>query len=183
MSARVVLVRHGRAAAGWGQDPDPGLDDTGRAQAEALADALAPIGPLPILVSPLRRTRQTAEPLERRWGVTATVAADVGEVPSPTDDLAERAEWLRRAMAGAWDDLGPDLRAWRRRVVDRLARLERDTVVVTHFVAINAAVSEATGDPRMISCRPDYCSQTVLDVDGGRLRVVSLGGEAVTQVL
>ena len=27
---RVYMVRHGRAAAGWNVDPDPGLDDLGR---------------------------------------------------------------------------------------------------------------------------------------------------------
>jgi hypothetical protein len=30
---RLHLVRHGRAAAGWDTDPDPGLDDIGRRQA------------------------------------------------------------------------------------------------------------------------------------------------------
>ena len=49
---RLVLVRHGHASGGWDDDPDPGLDDLGRAQAEAMADLVAPLGPLPILVSP-----------------------------------------------------------------------------------------------------------------------------------
>ena len=183
MSARVVLVRHGRAAAGWGEDTDPGLDAEGRAQAEHTAEALAPRGPLPILVSPLRRTRETAAPLERRWGTAATVEPAVGEIPSPVDDLARRAEWLRRAMAGGWDELGPELLAWRQGVVDRLLAVTADTVVITHFVAINAAVGAATGDARMVCVRPDHCSLTELEVSGGRLRVVGLGGEAVTEVL
>ena len=34
---RLILVRHGRAAGGWDDDLDPGLDDLGRAQAEAMA--------------------------------------------------------------------------------------------------------------------------------------------------
>ena len=55
---QLYLVRHGRAAAGWNTDPDPGLDDIGRAQAAAAADRLAPIGPLPIVTSPLRRCRE-----------------------------------------------------------------------------------------------------------------------------
>ena len=56
----LVLVRHGRPAAGWDADPDPGLDPEGVAQAERMAAALAPSGPLPIVVSPKRRTRETA---------------------------------------------------------------------------------------------------------------------------
>ena len=61
--SRLVLVRHGRAAAGWDADADPGLDATGREQADAVAAALAPEGPLPVVVSPMRRTRETAAPV------------------------------------------------------------------------------------------------------------------------
>ena len=42
--ARVLMVRHGRAAAGWNVDPDPPLDDLGRAQALAVAADIVPQG-------------------------------------------------------------------------------------------------------------------------------------------
>jgi broad specificity phosphatase PhoE len=184
VSRRLVLVRHGKAAAGWGDDPDPGLDPSGRAQAEHMAAAVAADGrPRPILVSPLRRTRETAAALEQRWGVAAAVDEAVGEIPSPTDDLAERAAWLAEALQGTWADLGPVYAGWRQRVVERLVATEEDTVVVTHFVAINAAVGAALGDDRVVSFRPGYCSQTVLDVGAGGLRVVSLGDGSATRVL
>ena len=38
--AIVQLVRHGKAAAGFGTHPDPGLDDLGRSQAAAVAAML-----------------------------------------------------------------------------------------------------------------------------------------------
>ena len=38
--ARLYLVRHGKATGSWDTDPDPGLDDVGREQAEAMATAL-----------------------------------------------------------------------------------------------------------------------------------------------
>ena len=71
--SRIYLVRHGRAAADWGSHVDPGLDDVGRTQAEAMASELAPKGPLPLVVSPLRRTRETAAALERRWELGARI--------------------------------------------------------------------------------------------------------------
>jgi broad specificity phosphatase PhoE len=40
----LYLVRHGRAAARYDEDHDPGLDDIGRRQAQAAADRLAPLG-------------------------------------------------------------------------------------------------------------------------------------------
>jgi broad specificity phosphatase PhoE len=181
---RLYLVRHGQAAAGWGADHDPGLDDVGRAQAAAVADALAPLGPLPIVVSPLRRTRETALALADVWPtVTPVVDPAVGEIPSPTDDLAGREAWLVGVLAGRWSDLDDALRGWRRGVVDALVATRDDTVVVTHFVAINAAVGTATGDDRLVCFRPDNCSVTVLDHDGDALGVVELGAERGTAVL
>jgi probable phosphomutase (TIGR03848 family) len=64
----VLLVRHGRTAAnasgvlaGW--TPGVGLDETGRAQASALATRLAPL-PIALAVSsPLQRCQQTASAL------------------------------------------------------------------------------------------------------------------------
>ena len=181
--SRLILVRHGEAAAGWGEDRDPGLSEEGRRQAEAMAAAVAPVGPLPIIVSPLRRTRETAAALERMWATTATVDSGVGEITSPIDDLSERTTWLREFMAGTWDAAGADHTSWRLEVLDALGSIDEDTVVVTHFIAINAAVGAATGDRRVVSFMPGNCSRTVLDVDAsGRLSLVELGGEALTVV-
>ena len=179
---RLYLVRHGEAAARWDQDHDPGLDDVGRRQAIALAGALEPRGPLPVVVSPLRRTRETAAALEERWHVTASVDPAVGEILSPSDDLALRTEWLRDVLHRRWGELTPELRAWRDAVVAALLAHTGDTVVVTHFVAINAAVGEATDDDRVVCFRPDNCSCTVLESDGDRLRVVELGRQRQTLV-
>jgi broad specificity phosphatase PhoE len=180
----VVLVRHGKAAAGWSDDLDPGLDEVGRLQAEAMADALYLFGPLPLYSSPLARCLETAAALGDRWGVEPVVTADVGEVESPAElGLAGRGPWLREVMGGRWSALPPELVAWRQRVVDFLLSLEdQDSVVVSHFVAINAAVSWATGDDRVIVFAPDNCSRTELKIEGGRLEVVELGVVADTHV-
>jgi len=36
----IFLVRHGEAAASWGESPDPGLSELGRRQAEVAAALL-----------------------------------------------------------------------------------------------------------------------------------------------
>ena len=61
--ARIHLVRHGKAAASWAEDFDPGLDGLGKAQAKDVAQALAHLGPLDVIASPLLRTQETAKPL------------------------------------------------------------------------------------------------------------------------
>ena len=176
---RLVLVRHGRAAGGWDDDLDPGLDDLGRAQAEAMADLVAPRGPLPILVSPLRRCRETAAPLERRWVAIAAVDPAVGEIPSPPDvSLQERTSWLREVMAGTWADIGAEYTRWRDSVVARLLAIDVDTVVMSHFVAINAAIGAATGSDQLVIAALDNCSLTIMDVVDGGLILVEQGFEA-----
>jgi broad specificity phosphatase PhoE len=184
--ARVILVRHGRAAAAWDRDPDPGLDDVGRAQADAMADSVASScrGPLPVVVSPLRRTRETARALETRWGVEAHIDAAVGEIPSPTDDLTARGAWLREIMVRNWADVDPWLRTWRSAVLTGLRSIATaDAVVVTHFVAINVIVGAAIDDDRVVCSYPDYCSQTTIELAGdGTLHLVELGAQGQTNV-
>ena len=63
LMTRIYMVRHGRAAAGWNVDPDPGLDELGRQQSLTVASRLSRLGPLAVLSSPLLRCQQTAFPL------------------------------------------------------------------------------------------------------------------------
>jgi broad specificity phosphatase PhoE len=165
---RLYLVRHGKAAASFDADLDPGLDALGRAQAAAMTEALAPLGPLALLVSPLKRTRETAAPLEARWRTRGLIEPAVAEIPSPTPDLAARRLWLDQIMAAGWPEAEAGLQAWRLGVIERLLAVREDTVVVSHFIAINVAVGAATGDTRVVAFRPDNCSRTVLDVEDGR---------------
>jgi broad specificity phosphatase PhoE len=182
---RLYLVRHGRAAAGWDDDPDPPLDDWGRQQAEQVAGQLASRipGGAPVVSSPLRRCRETAAPLAARWGTAARVEARVAEIPSPEGvPMGERVPWLREAMAGRWADLGPRYVAYRDGIAGFLSGCNATTVVVSHFVAINAAIGVAAGDDRLLVRALDNCSITVVDVENGRLRLVEGGHEADTLI-
>ena len=184
--ARIQLVRHGRAAAGWDRDPDPGLDPIGEDQALRVAEQLAPLGrsgALPIVSSPLRRCRQTAAPLALRWGVTPTVEDAVAEIPSPAGvPMPDRVEWLREAMGGTWTELGDRYLAYRDDVVGFVLSHAQDTVVFSHFIAINAVLGACLGDDRVVIRRLDNTSITVVDVDAGTVRLVVPGHEADTLI-
>jgi broad specificity phosphatase PhoE len=159
----MYLVRHAQAAGSWDGDLDPGLDDVGRSQAEGLIERLP--GSLPMVVSPMRRARETALPLERRSGTSALVDVRVGEIATPDGiGLAERGTWLRDLMDRRWPDLGTELRLWRGGVLDALAELSADTIVVTHYIAINVAVGASRGDDRVVNTHPANASVTVIDV-------------------
>jgi broad specificity phosphatase PhoE len=178
---RLVLVRHARPDGTWGRDPDPGLDAVGQEQAEAVAEVLAPLGPLPVLVSPLRRTRETAAPLLARWAVEPVVDAGVGELAAPADPFPDHTTWLRTLMAGTGSEHAAVMGPFRTRVLGAIRALRTDTIVVTHFLAINAVVGAATADDRVVCCTPTHCSRTVVDVDdAGGLHVVELGAGGAT---
>jgi len=177
--ARLYLVRHGKAAAGFGESMDPGLDETGLKQADAAAARLSPLGPLPILTSPLRRTRETAAPLAELWRKTPVVEEAVAEIPSPKGMTLEgRIAWLRKLMAGSWRDVAYDLARWRESLIATLAAIEADTVIFSHYVAINVAAGAALGDDRVVVFSPDNCSVTVFDVTGNGLQLIEKGHEA-----
>ena len=86
-------------------------------------------------------------------------------------------------MQRRWPELDEPLQRWRDAVVEALRELSVDTVVVSHYVAINVAVGTATGDQRVACFRPDYCSCASLDVVDGRLVLIELGAQAATRVL
>jgi broad specificity phosphatase PhoE len=180
--ALVHLVRHGRAAAGWDIDPDPGLDSLGQAQAEELATRLGSGPAAPIVTSPFRRCQETAAPLARRWGVTPSVEPLVGELPSPPGvPMGERTAWLRRATTGTWSDLGSQYMEYRDAVVAYVGALIEDTVVVSHFAAINAVIGACLGDDRLVIRSLDNTSVTVVDTTGG-LSLIAGGDEADTLI-
>jgi broad specificity phosphatase PhoE len=183
--ASIHLIRHGKAAAGFGTHKDPGLDDIGRTQAQGVADRFTQTQPLPLYSSPLARAYETALPLAQRWQIEPaqiTIEPRVAEIPSPTDDLEARAAWLASAMQGTWAELSDELIAWREALGECLLALPQDCVVFSHYVAINAAVGLATGDQRMRIFAPDNCSVTTLSNDGGKLSVVALGVTADTKI-
>ena len=94
----VILVRHGRTQAnaqgilaGW--TPGVHLDDQGVAQAGAAAERLRPLTLNAIVSSPLERTVQTAEAIDRRQRRAPGIALD--------DRLGEcrYGEWTNRPLA------------------------------------------------------------------------------------
>jgi broad specificity phosphatase PhoE len=180
---RLYLVRHGRATAGWDRDPDPGLDRVGEHQASEVCVRLQPLGPLALVSSPLQRCQLTAAPLAAAWSVPIVIEPAVAEIPSPEGvAMSDRVEWLRESMRGTWAALGVRYVAYRDGVVAAISACPVDTVVVSHFVAINAVIGSAIGDDRLVISSLDNCSVTVVDVIDGALRLVEGGHEADTLI-
>jgi len=181
----LYLVRHAKPAATWGQAIDPGLDSQGATQAEQRAANLhARLPKLSIYTSPLRRCVETARPLTVLWNAAAAVLPAVAEIPSPPLSPAERQAWLATATQGTWQDLqanspagSPDFLAWRALLLESLRTVTADSVIYSHYIAINVAVGAAQGHDRVLSFRPGHASVTALEISGGRIAIRELGGE------
>jgi broad specificity phosphatase PhoE len=178
--ALIHLVRHAEPSAGWGEAHDPGLSALGAAQAEATAQTLRDaVGACRLLSSPLARCRETAAPLATLWCRPVQIAPAVAEVRAP--EGVDRQAWLAAAFAGTWAQAG--LEDWRDAVGAFLQESPGDGVIFTHFVAINAAVSSAVGEERVLAFRPAHASITTLETGPTGLKLVRLGAEMQSRVL
>jgi broad specificity phosphatase PhoE len=180
----IYLVRHGLASAGVG-DLDPGLAELGHQQAYATAVVLRPVRPARLVVSPLRRTRETANPIARALTLKQEIRDEVAEVFDPRMPAAERAAMIGPFMAGRWSDQSESLRAWRQRVVDTVlemgelgAATSGDLVIVSHYIAIGVIIGEAIGDDRVVPAPIANCSITSLDVETGHFQLLAPGSTA-----
>jgi len=108
---RLVLIRHGETAANralrYIGARDDALTDTGRAQAQQLAEALAVLPVAAVYTSPRSRARDTARPIAQRFGFDAVVADELRETAYGEWEGLSRSEVLERSSA--WQRLLP---AW-----------------------------------------------------------------------
>lgn len=178
----IYLVRHGEAAASWGTHPDPGLSDQGRTQAEAVAKKLSLFKPSQIYTSPMQRCRETSEPFAKASGLPVIVEPRVTEIPTPPE-VEDRIPWLRSLMSGNWDDAPILVQDWREALIETVSNLPSDTVVFSHFIAINALVGHLEARPEVTVFKPTYCSITKLELSNQGLKLVERGAEASTKVL
>jgi broad specificity phosphatase PhoE len=180
-SPMIYLIRHGEPAATWSEHPNPGLSELGHRQAAAAAEAVATLGAKRAIVSPLQRCRETAAPYEKVMETHARIEPAVGEIIHPPG-VEDRGAWLRGVMQGNWTGVGADFDRWRASALAAVDRLQDETAVYSHFVAINAIVGLLTGDDRVVIFKPGHCSITKLVRRGGTLAVAELGAEAATVV-
>ena len=156
---RLILVRHGRPDEGETETPDdPPLNADGWTQAHAAARLLESEGITRIVASPLRRARQTAEPLAACLGlpietIDLWAEADRGAIRyRSTETLrGEGGEAWTRFLADPIGYLGSNPAAFRAGVLAALdATVANEppiarVAVFTHGLPINIVLSHALG--------------------------------------
>ena len=174
--ADIWLVRHGEAAAGFGEDVDPGLSPLGHEQAHAAERLLTPVVPASasLLSSPKRRALETGAPLARLRQQQLVTDPRFIELPSP-GALDERHAWIQSVLQANWSELPSAVSAWQSRIFDALAACGGPTVIFTHFLVINSVEAQISGDDTVLQCMPSNGSVHHLSVSGGQWAWVSRG--------
>jgi broad specificity phosphatase PhoE len=158
----ILLARHGETDwnlnARFQGHADPPLNETGRAQARALAAALVDCSFAAVYSSPLRRALETAEIVATSHELAAIPVADLREVDVGSWQGLTRAELERRqpdrlrrwlAYEQGWED-GETYDEMGRRVVAALLGLAvrhdaEQIAAITHGGPIRAAIAAAEG--------------------------------------
>ena len=158
-----LLVRHGRTpttgAVLPGRAPGLHLAETGRAQAEAVADRLAGLARVDaVYASPLERARETAAPIGKRLGLRVRsdkglLECDFGEwTGAELKALRKLPEWkaVQRHPSGFRFPNGESFAEMQTRVTGTVNRLRARRpggrlVLFSHADPIKAVVADASG--------------------------------------
>jgi broad specificity phosphatase PhoE len=178
------MVRHGQADAAWHESPDPGLSELGRQQALQAAQQMSHLDNIAIISSPLLRCQQTAQPFAEAKNTPIGIHTEVSEIPTPSYiAFEERGPWLQQAMAGTWQELGQQFVDYKNDIGSFVKNLQHDTVIFSHFIAINAVIGFVTNKDQLMLARLDNCSITTFHIDeNNNITLGDTGNEATTTV-
>ena len=184
----LLLLRHALPVSGHAK---PGLSDEGRGQAERVAQWLALSRIDAVVTSPLRRARETADPIEASLGLTAAVIDDLREwelddpnhIYDAVEDMAPDDPRLIAIAEGRYDDFVPELdtAAFQRRAVAAIDEIfashqhSERVLVSTHGGFISAYLAHVIGARQVMWFNPDYTGiSRVLRLPSGRVVVRSV---------
>ncbi len=181
----IYLIRHGEAAQAWDEAPDPVLSTNGQHQAVALANEYLPIvigADFQLVSSPLLRAKQTAFPFQLAFGNAATINRNIAEIPSPGIALKDRRNWLKALFTKKINELEQPQLDWRNNIIESISNIEKNTLIFSHFMTINAIVGWIRGNEQVVSYYPNYCSITKIEKIGNQFTIKSLGEELTTVI-
>jgi probable phosphoglycerate mutase len=196
----LLLIRHAlpvRIEAEEGTAADPELAEVGHAQAEALATYLGGEKIDALYASPLRRARQTAEPVSVRLGLAVVVDEELAEFDRHSHFYIPIEE-LRELKDERWDDLVEgrwgvdgevDPSTFKSVVVEAVERVitanaGKTVAIVCHGGVINAYFAHLLDLDFPMFFEPTYTSiSRVLASSAGQRQVKSINEHAHVRAL
>lgn len=185
----LLLIRHGLPVRieDAGEPADPPLSNEGWAQARRLADWLADERLDAVYASPLRRARETAEPLAEVQRLPVLVDDELAEFDRdehfyiPFEELKElKDERWERIVSGDWQYGEVDAQTFREVVVGAVERVIEahascKVATVCHGGVINAYATHILGLSEVAFFEPRYTSVTrVMAARSGERAIASV---------
>ncbi|MFK7982936.1 MAG: histidine phosphatase family protein [Saprospiraceae bacterium] len=181
----IYLIRHGEAAQAWDEAPDPILSKNGIQQAQNLAKKYVPIlkkSDFQLLSSPLARAQQTATPFQEALSSRIIINTNFAEIPSPGIALADRRNWLKALFGKTIAELEKPQLEWRNTIIQGVQSIEKNTLIFSHFMTINAIIGWITNNKHVVNYYPNYCSITQIEKVENQFIIKELGEELTTIV-
>ena len=166
---KLILIRHGEAASAFGESEDPSLSALGTKQSKKLVKDLNidVLNKYKFFSSPKARAIQTAKPLVDILKKDLIVKKEFSEIPAPKIDSKEKQRWLKNIMSLPIDKLPKDVNLWRQNLLKVMSSLEKNTIVFTHFMVINALIGYIVKNKTLLYFYPANASVTKVFLKNG----------------
>ena len=159
-SIEVIFIRHAEASSSWGDHHDPGLSDTGIAQSKKLINRpeLKQLDGYSFISSPKLRAVETARPLAKKFKKELIIENIFTEIQSPNIEPENKQGWLKNILQMNKNDLPENIAKWKDNIISKTKAFSQDSVIFTHFMVINALISEITSSDTLLYFHPGYTS-------------------------
>ncbi len=180
----IILIRHGEASQSWGDHPDPDLSDNGFKQAKLLEEHkdLQDLSNYDFISSPKSRAKSTALPLIKKFNKELLINNIFSEIPSGNIEASEKKQWLTSTMKEEINKLSEEVTTWRMNIIKEIFGMNKDTIIFSHFMVINALVGELAKHPNLLHFHPDYTSLTKIRLENGTPKSFSIEGSKKTTI-
>tara|TARA_B100000963_G_scaffold204970_1_gene178432 strand:+ start:524 stop:1087 length:564 start_codon:yes stop_codon:yes gene_type:complete len=181
-SIQVIFIRHAEASNSWGNHPDPGLSDNGKNQSKELINhpELIELDDYSFISSPKLRAIETAKPLSEKFKKELIIENIFTEIPSLNIEPDKKQEWLKNILQMNKNDLPENITKWKDNIISKTKAFSQDSVVFTHFIVINALLSELNSETKLLYFYPDYTSIVKITIEDGEFRNFSIDKDKKT---
>ena len=171
-SIEVIFIRHAEASSSWGDHPDPGLSDYGITQSKKLINRseLIKLDDYSFISSPKLRAINTARPLAKKFKKDLIIENTFTEIPSSNIERENKQDWLKNILHMNKNDLPENVAKWKDNIISKTKAFSKNSVVFTHFMVINALLSELNSENKLLYFYPDYTSIVKITIEDGEFR-------------
>ena len=168
----LIFIRHGEASDAWNNHPDPGLSEAGISQSNDLLNNkdLKLLENYSFTSSPKLRAIETAKPLVKKFNKELKIDNDFIEIPSENIDLDDRQDWIYEIVKTNKKDLPDYVKLWSKNIYKKTTSLKKNSIIFTHFMVINALISEITNSETLLYFHPGYTSTVKIKIAENKIQ-------------